>query len=232
MNFLRFALPFAFILGACTDYEADYEDLYGHRNPIGSVENPSQNTPSDPLQGTGSSNSFTDSRDGQIYNTVTIGSQTWMATNLNYNYYGSYCYDNDVANCAAYGRLYTWEAAVNSCPLGWRLPSINDFEQLINAVDPSFGYGHTDKASSSIAGNYLKSQMGWNGVDALGFGALPGGYRYASGDFHFVGNSAYYWTSAPINKSAFYINLSGMLSDAYLRSSNQSDAMSVRCILN
>ncbi len=77
--------------------------------------------------------SFTDPRDNNVYRTVRIGNQIWMAENLNYiTNDGSKCYDDEAANCTADGRLYNWEAARNAAPTGWSLPTEAEFQTLID----------------------------------------------------------------------------------------------------
>ena len=113
-----FALAF---LSACTDYVAQIEDRYGE------WETSSVTPQSSSSMTRVSTSTMTDSRDGRTYKTIIIGSQMWMAQNLNYAYtgvpynYGSYtsdstswCYGNEASNCTKYGRLYTWAAAMDS----------------------------------------------------------------------------------------------------------------------
>ena len=138
---------------------------------------------------------LTDSRDGRTYRTVTIGSQTWMAENLNYKTPKSYCYEDKISNCAKYGRLYAWSSvsfpAQGVCPNGWHLPTDYEWNVLLK---------HMGKQSPS-AGKALKSRMGWfgggDGTDDFDFSALPAGFRYGNGIYSNDGRYALFWSSNP-----------------------------------
>jgi uncharacterized protein (TIGR02145 family)/uncharacterized repeat protein (TIGR02543 family) len=187
-------------------------------------------------QSTPTTGSFTDSRDGRVYRTVTIGTQTWMAQNLNWagdNGNLGMCYANSPDSCAKYGRLYTWNTVMAGspssssspsgvrgvCPVGWHVPSDAEWTTLINFV-------------GSNAGTKLKSRSGWNsggnGTDDFGFSALPGGGR--SGGFHSGGDNGYWWSAT--EDDATYAQLRGMHwvnSSVFTYRNGKSDAFSLRC---
>ena len=195
-------------------------------------------------------NCFMDSRDGQTYKTVTIGTQTWMAQNLNYEIANSYCYEDNASYCSKYGRLYTWAAAMDSvgtwstngkgcgynktcsptypvrgiCPEGWHLPTKAEFETLITAVGGQF-----------TAGKVLKSTSGWNsggnGSDAFAFSALPAGSRDYVGSYNVEGDYANFWSSTEdFSSFAYYMYLYYDYDDAGLNFNYKNLGFSVRCL--
>ena len=134
------------------------------------------------------------------YKTVVIGDQVWMAENLNYNVSGSRCYNDSIANCNKYGRMYDWETAKTVCPSGWHLPSNDDWDELIDYVESRNG-------CSYCASKYLRATSGWNngnGTDAYGFAALPGGYVGLSGGFLHIGDVGIWWKSSESSSDEAY----------------------------
>ena len=160
---------------------------------------------------------FTDARDKQLYYSVKIGEQTWMAENLSYDTKttSSVCYGNDPSNCNLYGRLYDWETAKKSCPTGWHLPSNDEWQKLVDFA-----------GGKNVAGKKLKATVGWNrgnGTDDYGFSALPSGFR-KSGSFWYIGDRVNWWSSNEVWE------LSDILSKDGGYSKDDGFLFSVRCL--
>jgi len=155
--------------------------------------------------------------DGNIYNSVTIGNQVWMAENLRttklndgsaieriFSYDQTpiyFWYDNDSVTYAdPYGALYNWYAAasVKLCPAGWHVPDVDDWNELSDFL-----------GDESVAGGKLKETgtAHWqspntDATDDYGFAGLPGGIRL--GDFFGLGMEGNYWSSTQDINSTSY----------------------------
>ena len=159
--------------------------------------------------------------EGEKYRTVKIAELTWMADNMNYEVKGSHCYNDDKDNCSKYGRLYTYEAAKNVCPEGWRLPTSSEFRKLIMV---------------SGSGASLRSTKGWTdkatrGLNFWGFDAKPAGGKENS-DYFDLKMSAYFWMNDGSQNddvvSALWLNYYNTNAEIVNRST--SNEFSVRCV--
>ncbi len=192
---------------------------------------------------------FTDSRDGQVYNTVQIGEQCWMAENLNIGTMinssfdptnngeiEKYCYDDDPANCDEYGGLYQWDEMMEYsispcspgiCPIGWYVPRIENMATLSDFL-----------GGEDIAGGKMKETgtVHWDppnlgATNSSGFTALPGGHIIPPG-YSNLGAGFRFWSSSEtIDDYAMYGSLSYYSSYFYyLGCYNKTHGYSVRCI--
>ena len=172
---------------------------------------------------------------GRAYKTVIIGSQHWMAQNLNYDVDESYCYGNNSSNCTTYGRLYTLSAAEKACPVGWHIPTLSDWNTLINLAKMG-------TYANGKPGYKLKSRTGWSDYtyfgdpeddrDGFGFSALPAGSRNNMGSFAYIGQSACFWGTT-LNLGSAYAYLACVQDsndDAGVGSQLINYAYSARCI--
>jgi|GEM_PF-2381307 len=199
------------------------------------------------LQGTGGT--VTDI-DGNVYNTITIGTQVWMVENLKTTHYrngdaipnvtdngqwywlmtGAYCnYDNDVNNSTIYGKLYNWFAvndSQNIAPTGWHVSSDDDWDTLAIYL-----------GGRSIAGDKLKEAgtSHWYSPNAgatneTGFTALPGGYRNYDGSFIGISYQGNWWSSSRIATYANFINMLYEESCVFSLYTDKAAGNSVRCV--
>jgi uncharacterized protein (TIGR02145 family) len=159
--------------------------------------------------------SMTD-QDGNVYKTVTIGNQTWMAENLKTTRYrngdpialvtdntkwinlttGAYCwYNNDLINKSTYGALYNWFAVYDNrdiAPAGWHIPNADEWNTLITYL------GGETAASMKLRENGTSHWTGHNysPSNQSGFTGLPAGFReFLDGKFFGLESYCYWWSS-------------------------------------
>lgn len=181
---------------------------------------------------------YTDTRDGQVYEIVSIGNQTWFTENLNYEIENSWSYDENADFGNTYGKLYLWETAKEVCPTGWHLPTDDEWIQLelflgmnpeeIKLVDDIRGANIVEK---------MKSEEGWgnsgNGNNSSGFNVLPGGSRCEHGHFAGVEVFARFWTASPNGDTRAWMRMFSSDDEQVIRGRMPSiSAVSVRCVRN
>jgi uncharacterized protein (TIGR02145 family) len=189
--------------------------------------------------------------DGNSYDTVRIGNQTWMSENLNVSHFRNgdtipeaktdedwvkaseneqpaWCYyDNDPANGAKYGKLFNWYAVNDSrglAPNGYHIPSDAEWTKLTDFL-----------GGEEFAGTKMKSKSGWaengNGTNTSSFSGLPGGGRNSYGNFSFVGHYGVYWSSTEHGKDdAWLLFLFDNLGYGYKNNGHKQNGHSVRCL--
>jgi len=202
--------------------------------------------------------------DGNVYKTVKIGLQWWMAENLKVTHYqnddaipnvtdngtwaylltGAYCnYNNDTTNVATYGRLYNWYAVDDSrdaAPAGWHVPSDDEWKELEMYLGMTQSQANGLDFRGTDEGGKIKETgyAYWNSpntgaTNSSGFSALPSGYRYYYGDFHYIGTRAFFWSSTEYYEGsfyAFYRNLFYDRSDVYRYYDPGGNGFSLRCV--
>jgi uncharacterized protein (TIGR02145 family) len=160
--------------------------------------------------------------EGNVYKTVAIGNQVWMAENLRTTKFRDntdipnivadadwaaldaakgtgYCwYLNNATYKSTYGAIYSWftVATDNLCPAGWHVPTYSEHNALELFIgvpaDSINAWGWRGVGK----GTELKSNTGWDGNNLSGFSALPSGYRaWLNGEFRGAGQLTYFWTS-------------------------------------
>jgi uncharacterized protein (TIGR02145 family) len=189
-------------------------------------------------------------QEGNTYKTILIGSQKWMAENLKTSVYrngdailtlnpsqwssatsGAWLYyNNDVSNQCPYGKIYNWYTVVDSrnvCPIGWHVPSLQEWYTLINTLGGEMVAGGKLKSTGLDHWSLFNEQA----TNESGFSSLPGGASSSDANTYFLGENAYFWTSSIVN--AFVVSGIKMYStdgSAGEIQNPRTEGMSIRCV--
>ena len=202
------------------------------------------------------SNIFGADYDGNIYKTIQIGNQVWMAENLRTTHYSNgdaisstspstlnisskpyphfeWSYGGNDSNVTyyGYGKLYTWYSVTDSrnvCPTGFHVPDTTEWNTLITYLGgDSIAGGKMKTAADTV--HWLNPNTG--ATNSSGFSALPGGYRDYFGTFYDKYYHAHFWSSTLIDSSNVWTRTLGDSVKTVIRSSNSKyNGLSVRCV--
>ncbi|MCD4735679.1 MAG: hypothetical protein K8R53_06515, partial [Bacteroidales bacterium] len=200
-----------------------------------------------------------DIRDGQIYGTVQIDDQCWMAENLNIGtridgvnnqtnnqIIEKYCFDNNTGNCDEYGGLYQWNEMMEYetipgvkgiCPEGWHLPMDAEWCALEQYVDTTITCNSIGMRGID-GGGKLKEEgtTHWQSpntgaTNSSGFTALPGGNRDIYGNFNGLTSNGIWWSSSESGSNAWYRSLANDYTQVGRNNNNDKDfGYSIRCL--
>ncbi len=188
--------------------------------------------------------------DGNVYKTIRIGDQVWMAENLKTTLFSDgstiayfpagdewaglisagYCwYNNDISNKSVSGALYNYYAAVSGmlCPDGWHMPSDAEWRQLRDFTGDTLTGGGKLKEE----GTEHWSIPNTGSVNSTGFTALPAGIRYFEGTFSSASFFTSFWSSTESDDSrSWYFSLYYNDAVAAMNKTSKKDGFSIRCI--
>jgi uncharacterized protein (TIGR02145 family) len=191
--------------------------------------------------------------DGNVYNTVTIGQQTWMKENLRVTKFNdgsdipvvtdsnkwinlstpamcTYNNTTDTGFINTYGRLYNWYVVKTKklCPVGWHVPTYDEWNGLINYLGGIYSAYHKMREAGTLHWNKASDTVD----NSSGFTALPGGYRHPwSGSFVNLGNGSDWWSSSDYSSTAGFM---GIFTELMLASAVKNGIFqygnSIRCL--
>ncbi len=198
--------------------------------------------------------------EGNVYQTVKIGNQVWMAENLRVTKFNNgrdipyvnsndiwragfepkMCwYNNDTIYKNVYGGLYNWYVVNTNelCPVDWHVPSSEEWETLIQFIIEHQGVGSNNYDHVTEIAFFLKSVSDWegigNGIDSYSFSGVPSGLRDYAGHFKGIHTQCAWWSSTQDNYSSIVasrIYLSYDNNFIYKNFAHNDLGFSVRCI--
>jgi uncharacterized protein (TIGR02145 family) len=199
--------------------------------------------------------SMTD-QEGNVYRTIVIGTQEWMAENLSTSVYrngdaiatglstsqwtstvqGAWAYfQNDASKNCPFGKLYNWYACVDArelCPSGWHVPTDADWTVLSDYLGgEAIAGGKMKTLGMSDSATGLWSAPNSGATNSSGFSGIPGGYRMLQGPYSNLEFIGYYWSSSDfVTLSTYYRYIIYDDVDLTRVTGAKGNGFSVRCL--